>query len=451
MSFDNRQYPYDTVVYITATIGGSGFTGSGVLISPDEVLTATHVVYSSTYGSATLVTASPGYNLGVAPFGTATASYFHYHAINDAGGLISLSDSQYDYAVIHLNTAFSLGYMGYESLFPGGAVHVTGYPASSGGGETDFTETVTRNPAYTLLDGTDTGQGSSGGPVWVMQNGGPYVVGVVSSANGLAGHNFQITSAAFQQIQAWVAQDDLKDPLVDVAYYEAHNLDVARAPGNPIYHYEATGWREGRDPSAFFSTSGYLAANPDVKAAGVNPLDHYDASGWKEGRDPGANFDTSLYLLHNPDVAKAGIDPLAHYLEYGRYEGRTIYPAIGPARSIFGDFAPEYYLLANEDVSKADVDAWTHFDQAGWREGRNPDPFFDTKWYLSNNPDVARAGIDPLLHYEQFGWKEGRNPSPGFSTEGYLSHYSDVARAGIDPLQHYLTSGIYEGRSSFGT
>jgi hypothetical protein len=44
---------------------------------------------------------------------------------------------------------------------------------------------------------------------------------------------------------------------------------------NPLAHYEQFGWKEGRDPSAHFDTTGYLAANPDVAAAGVNPLDHY--------------------------------------------------------------------------------------------------------------------------------------------------------------------------------
>ncbi len=29
-----------------------------------------------------------------------------------------------------------------------------------------------------------------------------------------------------------------------------------------------------------------LAKNPDVAAAGINPLAHYEASGWKGGRDP---------------------------------------------------------------------------------------------------------------------------------------------------------------------
>ena len=55
----------------------------------------------------------------------------------------------------------------------------------------------------------------------------------------------------------------------------SHYADVAAAGINPLQHYEAVGWTEGRDPSAGFDTLGYLAANPDVAAAHINPLDHF--------------------------------------------------------------------------------------------------------------------------------------------------------------------------------
>src|SRR5215207_9770275 len=91
-----------------------------------------------------------------------------------------------------------------------------------------------------------------------------------------------------------IADDNDNNPTVDDLFYALGNLDVSAAGVDPDAHYANFGWREGRDPNAFFSTVGYLAANPDVKAAGINPLDHYNQFGWKEGRDPGANFDTSF-------------------------------------------------------------------------------------------------------------------------------------------------------------
>ena len=84
----------------------------------------------------------------------------------------------------------------------------------------------------------------------------------------------------------------------------------------------AVGWKEGRDPNAWFDSDAYLAAYRDVMAAGVNPLDHYMAVGAREGRDPSGAFDTTDYLAANPDVAAAGVNPLQHFLQFGIHEGR---------------------------------------------------------------------------------------------------------------------------------
>ena len=45
------------------------------------------------------------------------------------------------------------------------------------------------------------------------------------------------------------------------------------------------------DIGGLFDTRFYLARNADVSAAGVSALDHYDTFGWREGRDPNAFFD----------------------------------------------------------------------------------------------------------------------------------------------------------------
>lgn len=243
--------------------------------------------------------------------------------------------------------------------------------------------------------------------------------------------------------------------LLDSVYYAQNNPDVARAHLDPVAHYTQYGWKEGRNPDALFSTSGYLAANTDVARAGVDPLAHYDTYGWKEGRDPSASFDNELYLKYNPDVAKAGIDPLAHYLSFGQFEGRQTYAAIGQTASFtHGSFDPEYYLLANPDVARAALAgggdtfafAFQHYSTYGWKEGRKADAFFDSSYYLAHNPDVAAAGMDPLAHYDRYGWKEGRDPSADFHTNAYLAANADVAAAHIDPLTHYLQYGADEGR-----
>lgn len=244
--------------------------------------------------------------------------------------------------------------------------------------------------------------------------------------------------------------------LIDTLYYRANYADVAASKTDPTTHYDQYGWQEGRNPDAFFFTTGYEAANPDVAKAGVNPLTHYAATGWKEGRDPSASFDNELYLAHNPDVKAAGINPLVHYLQNGQAEGRQIYAAIGKSADLatHPGFDAEYYLLANADVAKAALAAggdsftfaYQHYETYGFHEGRNPNAVFDTKGYLAAYADVKAANIDPLMHYDTYGWKEGRDPSAGFDTKAYLAANPDVKAAVIDPMLHYLQHGALEGR-----
>ena len=71
---------------------------------------------------------------------------------------------------------------------------------------------------------------------------------------------------------------------IDADWYRQAYPDVALAGCDPVFHYLTYGHREGRDPSAHFSTSAYLDAFPDVDACGINPLQHYAIWGLREGR-----------------------------------------------------------------------------------------------------------------------------------------------------------------------
>ena len=241
------------------------------------------------------------------------------------------------------------------------------------------------------------------------------------------------------------------EPDFDAAYYLAHNPDVAAAGVDALKHYLAFGWKEGRDPNAYFSTRWYLAQNPDVAAAGVNPLEHFENYGWREGRDPSPNFSLGKYLAANPDVKAAGVDPLQQFLAAGQAQGRVAIPVTPAAPAAPADQLVDkaWYLAQHPDVAASGEDASANYHRVGWKLGYNPDQFFDTTYYLKTNPDVAAAGVDPLTHFETYGWKEGRQPSLAFSDSKYLAANPDVAAAKVDPLAHYLTFGQNEGRMTF--
>ena len=136
--------------------------------------------------------------------------------------------------------------------------------------------------------------------------------------NGPGGSHYVVRgfyNYAFTDGTVWRGSDQLVDNL----YYNATYHDVWAAHADPSTHYHTTGWQQGRNPSAFFSTNWYLANN----GVTTDPLSHYDAVGWHQGRNTGL-FNTNLYLSIYPGVAAAGLNPLAHYLFHGMGEGRDI-------------------------------------------------------------------------------------------------------------------------------
>ncbi len=303
---------------------------------------------------------------------------------------------------------------------------------------------------------------AGGGGVNILDGQGGFDTAVISAALTEVSYSFDGRYLSFERpdekgdlairIEAFAFTDGtvIRDDgfaLLDDLYYYTENHDIWRAGADAEAHYAAHGWREGRDPNPFFSTSTYLAMNQDVAAAGIDPLQHYREFGWKELRDPSSAFDTGAYLARNADVAAAGINPLEHYLAFGQAEGRDAPVVVGTPDAI--GFDASYYLLSNLDVLRAGLDAWTHYSDFGWREGRNPNAYFDTGAYRANNADVSEAGIDPLRHYHESGWREGREPSERFDGVAYRAAYADVAAAEADPLLHFLQYGREEGRLAF--
>lgn len=174
----------------------------------------------------------------------------------------------------------------------------------------------------------------------------------------------------------------------------------------------------------------YLNKYRDVAAQKLDPVLHYCAYGWKEGRDPNPRFRSKFYLDMNPDVAAQGMNPLVHWVIYGRKEGRPTVPSATEVKS--------GAITASEssDPIARDISLLIEFGE------------FDEAYYASKNPDVVQAGLDMLTHFCVCGWREGRDPNAKFSTKYYLEHNPDVAAAGINPFTHWLRHGRVEGRRS---
>ncbi|HEY8574117.1 hypothetical protein [Phenylobacterium sp.] len=106
-----------------------------------------------------------------------------------------------------------------------------------------------------------------------------------------------------------------------------------------------------------FDAYWYLQNYRDVAAAGVDPLDHFVASGWREGRNPTPWFSIRDYLETNPDVALAGVNPFVHYLRDGRREGREPRHRRGFRYDIIENLTPATARVARARTLAAKIDA----------------------------------------------------------------------------------------------
>ena len=97
--------------------------------------------------------------------------------------------------------------------------------------------------------------------------------------------------------------------------------------------------------AAHFDAAFYRAQNPDVTAAGVDPLAHFMAYGWREGRDPTPDFSVEAYAELNPDV-DAEVNPFLHYVTTGKAEGRQVKRALGFRYEILAGLVPMEKRLA---------------------------------------------------------------------------------------------------------
>lgn len=223
----------------------------------------------------------------------------------------------------------------------------------------------------------------------------------------------------------------------DAAWYARAYPDVAQCQADPIVHYLATGWHEGRRPNPVFDPAAYLRRYPDVARAGIEPLTHYAMVGWHEGRDPITLFSTRWYLETQVDKLPPHVDPLTHYLLAGWREGISPHPI----------FDGRWYANEHRDLIPDDTAPLVHYLDADPDLCLNPSSTFDARWYRrQRTPDVLPQTTD-AEHYLLHGALVDASPNPLFDPKWYRTRYMPDADPTVTPWTHYCSLGARAGHA----
>jgi hypothetical protein len=189
--------------------------------------------------------------------------------------------------------------------------------------------------------------------------------------------------------------------LFDENHYQVTNDDVLSSGIDPLTHYCAFGWKEGRNPNFYFDSRWYTATNPEVARLQVNPLVHYLLVGEAADRRPVVFFEPGWYrrtYCLSPDVS-----PLAHYLAHRRT------PQFSP-NSLFD---PSWYLTQCGEAPHARRDLFAHYLLAGMRTDVRPVASFDAAAWR------RRTRGRPTRHFQRHLSPESDNPLVNYM----LAHY----------------------------
>jgi hypothetical protein len=197
-TFSDTSYPWSSCGRVDTAAGW----GSGVMVGPRHLLTASHVVNWGSGNSAGWLKFTPLFFDGSAPFGVAWATLIYWwNRANPADG-INAVECAFDFVVCILDTPIGnltgwMGSRGYSTSWNSGSYwgHV-GYPGDMAGGQrpafhgpgvmdSTFTQTLGGRDSFGIRHRNDVWPGQSGGPFfgWWQGEVGPHVVSSQSAQN----------------------------------------------------------------------------------------------------------------------------------------------------------------------------------------------------------------------------------------------------------------------------
>lgn len=213
---DNRVRVGNTAIYpwraicglkITAA-NGQRFIGTGWMISPRTVITAGHCVFMHNEGGwARSIEVVPGLNDASRPYGSASSG-----TLRSVVGWTQSRNREYDYGAIILPGNARLGdrtgWFGLavrdDAFLRAANLNLSGYPGDKGGNQQWFMAQRTKSVASRVITyDIDTMGGQSGSPVWVLQNGQRYGVGVHTNGASTGNSATRINADVFNRMMAW--------------------------------------------------------------------------------------------------------------------------------------------------------------------------------------------------------------------------------------------------------
>jgi len=184
------------------------FIGTGWLISARTVLTAGHCVFMHEEGGwAKSIQVIPGCNDAAQPFGLHVGT-----ALRSVSGWTSSKNRDFDYGAIILPPSArpgdATGYFGLavrnDSSLSGGTLNLSGYPSDKGGRQQWFMAQRPKALSNRVITyDIDTVGGQSGSPVWLLQDGQRYGVGVHTNGSVSGNSATRVNTEVFSQVTSW--------------------------------------------------------------------------------------------------------------------------------------------------------------------------------------------------------------------------------------------------------